>query len=92
MLTIIKKQIQIQHLLKLNSKRKIRKDLINNSNTTLVKVKLFKNIGGEVSWHNSNTTLVKVKLACNAHKNKKEEYSNTTLVKVKFKIVRVERP
>ena len=56
-----------------------------NSNTTLVKVKFSFNLVVVGFYHDSNTTLVKVK--CNQHlfiPNLRN--SNTTLVKVKLKM------
>ena len=57
----LNKDIQIQHLLKLNRARIM--DLQQNaySNTTLVKVKLNKWVFMVMEFMNSNTTLVKVK-------------------------------
>ena len=59
-------------------------DILNYSNTTLVKVKLLwliVNIHGKMD---SNTTLVKVKSIANRQNLKKPLNSNTTLVKVKL--------
>ena len=54
--------IQIQHLLKLNvAKSPEFKALINNSNTTLVKVKSLSYLKIKLVFGYSNTTLVKVK-------------------------------
>ena len=58
--------IQIQHLLKLNiSPKSYSIYQCSNSNTTLVKVKLSKNLFLQLPIPDSNTTLVKVK--CNCH-------------------------
>ena len=53
--------IQIQHLLKLNRKSLSWYFSNNNSNTTLVKVKLQNAEGKKKLKSDSNTTLVKVK-------------------------------
>ena len=55
------KLIQIQHLLKLNSKTLLRIARLLNSNTTLVKVKCFLSLKIYFIIFHSNTTLVKVK-------------------------------
>ena len=77
-------QIQIQQLLKLNLHTKYGYYLhADNSNTTLVKVKLIFFIKLILRHFNSNTTLVKVKLLEKIVKKINYINSNTTLVKVK---------
>ena len=63
----------------------IRIIFIQNSNTTLVKVKLIKILWVALLHFYSNTTLVKVKLSSAKLVIKAPLYSNTTLVKVKLR-------
>ena len=75
--------IQIQHLLKLNKDLDDFKTIQDNSNTTLVKVKLVCLAQAYTSCSYSNTTLVKVKLVTLHTIHLLFFHSNTTLVKVK---------
>ena len=71
-------------MLKLNENMRLLNRLVKNSNTTLVKVKLYKEYIYTRMYPYSNTTLVKVKSRIQQKKKQLKINSNTTLVKVKL--------